>query len=271
MIENTGPLDTKRMETVDEEFIGAAIDFIDRKHKAEHAVVLLLQPDAHACLDASEAGSPRARPGSGVYPDGMVELDGYVGQLLKKLDDLGIADNTIVVFTTDNGAEVVTWPDGGTRRSAARRRPTGKAAFACRCVIRWPGTIKPGTVYNEMCSHYDLIPTFAAAAAIRTSSAKVLQGLRRSATRPSRSTSTATISCRSSRARRRSRRARSSSTGTTTASCRDPRQRLEIRLPRAAQQGHRRLAGTVHQAAHSRSCSTCAPIRSSAATRASLL
>ncbi len=74
----------------------------------------------------------QGKTGLGLYPDGMVELDGFVGQLLDKLDDLGIADNTIVVFTTDNGAEVMSYPDGGRRRSAARRRPTGKARSACR-------------------------------------------------------------------------------------------------------------------------------------------
>ena len=93
----------------------------------------------------------------------MVEHDGHVGQLLKKLDDLGVADNTIVVFTTDNGAEVMSWPDGGTLRFAVRRPPTGKVVFACPWSFAGPAFIQPGTVYNEMFSHYDLIPTFAAA------------------------------------------------------------------------------------------------------------
>ena len=93
----------------------------------------------------------------------MVELDGLVGQLLKKLDDLGIADNTIVVFTTDNGAEVVSWPDGGTTPFRGEKATNWEGGYRVPMVIRWPGTIKPGTVYNEMFSHYDLIPTFAAA------------------------------------------------------------------------------------------------------------
>ncbi len=99
----------------------------------------------------------------GVYPDGMVELDGLVGQLLKKLDDLGIADNTIVLFTTDNGAEVMSWPDGGATPFRGEKATNWEGAFRVPMVIRWPGTIKPGSIYNEMCSHYDLIPTFAAA------------------------------------------------------------------------------------------------------------
>ena len=108
-----GPLDTKRMETVDEEFLAAALDFIDRKHKDNTPWFCYFNPTRmHVWTHLKPAS--KGKTGHGVYPDGMVELDGYVGQLLKKLDDLGVADNTIVVFTTDNGAEVMSWPDGGT-------------------------------------------------------------------------------------------------------------------------------------------------------------
>ena len=105
----------------------------------------------------------------------MVELDGYVGQLLKKLDDLGVADNTIVVFTTDNGAEVMSWPDGGSTPFRGEKATNWEGGYRVPMVIRWPGTIKPGTIYNDTFSHYDLVPTFAAAAAIPTSS-KSAQG-----------------------------------------------------------------------------------------------
>jgi arylsulfatase len=93
----------------------------------------------------------------------MVELDGHVGQLLEKLDDLGVTDNTIVVFTTDNGAEVMSWPDGGSTPFRGEKATNWEGGYRVPMVIRWPGTIRPGTVYNEMFSHYDLIPTFAAA------------------------------------------------------------------------------------------------------------
>ena len=83
--------------------------------------------------------------------------------MLKKLDDLGVADNTIVVFTTDNGAEVMSWPDGGATPFRGEKATNWEGGYRVPTVIRWPGTIKPGTVYNEMFSHYDLIPTFAAA------------------------------------------------------------------------------------------------------------
>ena len=104
------------------------------------------------------------KTGLGLYPDGMVEHDGHVGQLLEELDDLGIADNTIVVYTTDNGAEVITWPDGGTTPFRGEKATNWEGAFRVPTLIRWPGVIKPGTVINDMCAHEDLIPTFAAAA-----------------------------------------------------------------------------------------------------------
>jgi arylsulfatase A-like enzyme len=105
----------------------------------------------------------KGKTGLGVYPDGMVELDGYVGQLLKMLDDLGVANNTIVLFTTDNGAEVMTWPDGGSTPFRGEKATNWEGGYRVPMVIRWPGTIAPGTVHNEIFSHYDLIPTFAAA------------------------------------------------------------------------------------------------------------
>ena len=104
------------------------------------------------------------KTGLGLYPDGMVELDGYVGQLLKKLDDLGVADNTIVVFTTDNGAEVLSWPDGGATPFRGEKDTNWEGGWRVPCVMRWPGVIEPGRVINDICSLQDFIPTFAAAA-----------------------------------------------------------------------------------------------------------
>jgi arylsulfatase len=106
----------------------------------------------------------QGKTGLGLYPDGMVEHDAHVGQLLKKLDDLGIADNTIVVYTTDNGAEVMTWPDGGSTPFKGEKATNWEGGFRVPTCIRWPGVIKPGTVYSDMFAHEDLIPTFAAAA-----------------------------------------------------------------------------------------------------------
>jgi arylsulfatase len=105
----------------------------------------------------------QGKTGLGVYPDGMVETDGHVGELLKLLDDLGVTDNTIVVYTTDNGAEAITWPDGGSTPFRGEKATNWEGAFRVPCLIRWPGVIKPGTIVNELCAHEDFIPTFAAA------------------------------------------------------------------------------------------------------------
>ena len=161
-IENTGPLDTTRMQTVDEEFLNAALDFIDRQHSSNTPWFCYFNPTRmHVWTHLKPAS--KGKTGLGVYPDGMVELDGYIGQLLKKLDDLGVANNTIVLFTTDNGAEVMTWPDGGSTPFRGEKATNWEGGYRVPMVIRWPGTITPGTVHNEIFSHYDLIPTFAAA------------------------------------------------------------------------------------------------------------
>jgi arylsulfatase len=105
----------------------------------------------------------QGKTGLGLYPDGMVEHDAMVGELLKKLDDLGIAGDTIVVYTTDNGAEVMSWPDGGTTPFKGEKATNWEGAFRVPTLIRWPGVIKPGTTYNQIFAHEDFIPTFAAA------------------------------------------------------------------------------------------------------------
>ena len=106
----------------------------------------------------------QGKTGLGVYPDGMVEHDGHIGQLLKKLDDLKIADNTIVIWTTDNGAEVISWPDGGTTLFRGEKNTNWEGGYRVPLAVRWPGVIKPGTVINEIVSHEDWLPTLLAAA-----------------------------------------------------------------------------------------------------------
>jgi arylsulfatase len=174
-ITDTGPLTKKRMETVDEEFLAGALDFIDRQHKAEKPFFCYFNSTrmhVFTHLKTESAG----KTGLGLYPDGMVEHDGMVGQLLKKLDDLGIADNTIVVYTTDNGAEVFTYPDGGTTPFKGEKATNWEGGFRVPACIRWPGVVKPGTIVNDMCAHEDLIPTFAAAAGEPDLVAKVKKG-----------------------------------------------------------------------------------------------
>lgn len=162
-ITDTGPLTKKRMETVDEEFLAAALDFMDRQHKAQKPWFCYFNSTRMHIFTHLKKESD-GKTGLGIYPDGMVEHDGMVGQLLKKLDDLGVADNTIVVYTTDNGAECFTWPDGGTTPFKGEKATNWEGGFRVPMCIRWPGVIKPGTVVNDICAHEDLIPTFAAAA-----------------------------------------------------------------------------------------------------------
>jgi arylsulfatase A-like enzyme len=162
-IENTGPMNLKRMETVDEEFLAAALDFIDRQHKANKPFFCWFNSTRMHVFTHLKKES-QGKTGLGLYPDGMVEHDGHVGQLLKKLDDLGIADNTIVMWSTDNGAEAMTWPDGGTTPFRSEKDTNWEGGWRVPCVIRWPGVIKPATVSNEICAHEDMLPTILAAA-----------------------------------------------------------------------------------------------------------
>jgi arylsulfatase len=162
-ITDTGPLTKKRMETVDEEITAGALGFIDRAHKADKPFFVWwnsTRMHIWTHLKKESAG----KTGLGVYPDGMVEHDGHVGQLLKKLDDLGIADNTIVMYSTDNGAEVMTWPDGGTTPFHGEKGTNWEGGWRVPCLLKWPGVIKPGSVFNGIGAHEDMMPTLMAAA-----------------------------------------------------------------------------------------------------------
>jgi arylsulfatase len=161
-IEDTGPLTRKRMETIDEETSAAAVDFIERQNKAGKPFFCYFN-STRMHINTHLKPESEGKTGKGIYPDGMVEHDGHVGLLLKKLDELGIADNTIVVYTSDNGAEVMTWPDGGTTPFRGEKATNWEGGYRVPMLIKWPGVIKPGTIYNEACAHYDLIPTFCAA------------------------------------------------------------------------------------------------------------
>jgi arylsulfatase A-like enzyme len=161
-IENTGPMTTKRMETIDEEFLGAAKDFINRQHRANKPWFCYFNSTRMHVFTHLKAAS-QGKTGLGTFPDGMIEHDGHVGELLKLVDDLGVADNTIVVYTTDNGAEVMTWPDGGTTPFRGEKATNWEGGFRVPCLIKWPGVVTPGTVVNDLCAHEDFIPTFAAA------------------------------------------------------------------------------------------------------------
>ena len=163
------------MKTIDDEFTDAALAWMDKQAKANKPFFCYYNSTRMHVFTHLKKES-EGKTGLGLYPDGMVEHDGHVGQLLKKLDDLGIADNTIVVYTTDNGAEVFTWPDGGTTPFKGEKATNWEGAFRVPTLIRWPGVIKPGQVINDICAHEDLIPTFAAAAGEPDLVAKVMKG-----------------------------------------------------------------------------------------------
>jgi arylsulfatase A-like enzyme len=174
-IEDTGPLNKKRMETMDEEITAGALDFIERQHKADKPFFCWWNSTKMHIWTHLKKES-QGVTGLGVYPDGMVEHDGHVGQLLKKIDDLGIADNTVVMYATDNGAEEMTWPDGGTTPFRGEKDSNWEGAWRVPCMIRWPGVIKPGTVSNDVFSHQDMLPTLLAAAGEPDIAAKLKQG-----------------------------------------------------------------------------------------------
>jgi arylsulfatase len=162
-IEDTGPLTRERMETVDQEFHAAAMDFIDRAHAADRPFFVWYNATRmHVWTRLKEESV--GRTGIGLYPDGMVEHDDMVGLVLEKLDELGIADNTIVIYSTDNGAETFTWPDGGTTPFHGEKGTTWEGGFRVPAVVRWPGVIEPGTVYNDIMSQEDWLPTLLHAA-----------------------------------------------------------------------------------------------------------
>lgn len=161
-IEDTGPLTRKRMETVDEEVTTAALGFMDKAVR-DNKPFFVWWNSTRMHIFTHLKPSSEGKTGLGVYADGMVEHDGMVGQLLAKLKELGIEDNTIVMYSTDNGAETFTWPDGGTTMFRGEKNTNWEGGYRVPTVIRWPGVIKPGTVINDIAAHEDMLTTLLAA------------------------------------------------------------------------------------------------------------
>jgi arylsulfatase A-like enzyme len=173
--QDTGPLTRKRMETVEEELLTRALDFIERASKAS-TPFFLWHNTTRMHVWTRLAPQWQGKTGYGLYADGMAELDDIVGRMLRKLDDLGIADNTIVLFTTDNGAEIFSWPDGGNIPFRGEKGTTWEGGFRVPAFVRWPGVIKPGTVVNAVMSHEDWLPTLLAAAGVPDIRQQLLRG-----------------------------------------------------------------------------------------------
>jgi arylsulfatase len=164
-IEDTGPLTKKRMETIDDETTDAAVDFIKRQVQAEKPFFCWFNSTRmHAFTHVRDSMRGQSGMPDNEYGDGMIEHDGDVGKLLKTLDDLGIADNTIVVYSTDNGPHMNSWPDAAMTPFRNEKNSNWEGAFRVPAFVRWPGHIKPGSVSNEMFSGLDWLPTLLAAA-----------------------------------------------------------------------------------------------------------
>jgi arylsulfatase A-like enzyme len=174
--EDTGPLTKKRMETADNEFLASSLEDMDRSVKAGKPFFIWHNTTRmHIWTHLSPKYQAMVAK-YGLYGAGMQELDDNVGVLLKKLDDLGIADNTIVIFSSDNGAEVMSWPDGGTTPFRGEKNTSWEGAYRVPFLIRWPGVIKPGAQINDIAAHEDWLPTLLAAAGVPDVKEKLLTG-----------------------------------------------------------------------------------------------
>ena len=164
-IEDTGPLTAKRMETIDDETVAACQDFIARAHESETPFFVWMNTThMHAFTHTKPESLGQAGRWQSPYHDTMIDHDQHVGLLLAQLDELGIADNTIVVYSTDNGPHMNTWPDGGMTPFRSEKNTNWEGAFRIPELIRWPGKISAGVVSNEIIQHHDWLPTFVAAA-----------------------------------------------------------------------------------------------------------
>lgn len=177
-IEDTGALTKKRMETIDDETSAAAIEYMTRITKAGDKPFFCWfnSTRMHLRTHVREGHRGRYKHGDSEYIDGMIEHDDTIGTLLKTLDDLGIADDTLVVYTSDNGPHMNTWPDGAMTHFRSEKNTNWEGAFRVPCLVRWPGKIKAGTITNELMSHNDWIPTLCSIAGEPAIAEKLKQG-----------------------------------------------------------------------------------------------
>ena len=175
-VQDTGPLNKKRMETIDEEVLARTLAFIDKAHNASKPFFVWFNTTRmHVWTRLKE--DSQGVTGQGLYADGMVEHDGHVGKLLDKLDDLGITDNTIVMYSTDNGAELAMWPDGGYTLFRGEKNTNWEGGYRVPMMVKWPAKIKKNQVSNEIISLQDWMPTLLAAAGDADVKAKLKKGM----------------------------------------------------------------------------------------------
>jgi arylsulfatase A-like enzyme len=159
-IDDTGPLTKKRMETIDDETSGAAIAYMKKQVQADKPFFVWMNATRmHLRTHVRKEHRGRYTHGDSEYNDGMIEHDDMVGTLLKALDDMGIANNTIVMYSTDNGPHMNSWPDGAMTPFRSEKNTNWEGAFRVPCIVRWPSVIKAGTVSNELMAHNDWLPT----------------------------------------------------------------------------------------------------------------
>jgi arylsulfatase A-like enzyme len=162
-IEDTGPLTKKRMETCDDEFVAAAKDFISRQHAAGQPFFCWVNTThMHLRTHTKPESIGQAGPWQSPYHDTMIDHDRSVGELLDLLDELGLTENTFVMYSTDNGPHMNTWPDGAMTPFRSEKNTNWEGAFRVPMAVRWPGRIPAGTVSNEIVQHHDWLPTFLA-------------------------------------------------------------------------------------------------------------
>ena len=153
------------MKTIDEEITRASLDYLD-KAKKDGKPFFLWWNSTRCHIFTHLKKESEGKSGLGPYIDGMLEHDAMVGQILDKLKELGLAENTIVMYSTDNGAEKFSWPDGGASPFRGEKNENWEGGYRVPCAIRWPGVIKPGTISNDIFSHEDMLPTLMAAAGV---------------------------------------------------------------------------------------------------------
>jgi len=173
--EDTGPLTKKRMETVDEEVTAAAVKFMDKAVQDKKPFFVWWNSSRMHTFTHLKKES-EGKTGLGIEADGMVEHDGQVGQLLAELKTLGVDANTIVMYSSDNGAEFFLWPDGGTTKFHGEKNTQWEGGYRVPTFIRWPGVIKPGTIVNGLGAHEDMMPTLLAAAGDTSIKEDLLKG-----------------------------------------------------------------------------------------------
>jgi arylsulfatase len=176
-VRDTGPLTKKRMETIDDEIIDGAVDFIQRKSNARKPFFLWVNT-THMHFRTHPKRRSRGQAGrwQSSYHDTMVDHDKHVGRVLDKLDALGLTDDTIVIYSTDNGPHMNTWPDGAMTPFRSEKNTNWEGAFRVPQIIRWPGRIPAGSVSNQIVSHLDWLPTLVAAAGEPDVKEKLLEG-----------------------------------------------------------------------------------------------